>query len=704
MKYTGPLRVISNTDIDKIGPYINLGRTQIGMQKSANNESVKAHYRSVTLPDGTIVETWYSYMNHTCKVTVPDLPSKPLEIYVPGIIMMPIDDSAVWGYTNPEKDQLGNIATTRDSTRYGSSLLVQEYEPGTTTYSGSIIVRPWKQPTIDPKTATKSYKCGTIAYPIYNNEDKDKYLGNVVFPYDSKGMNGMENWQPPFLNSYTGGREIKEAEEILNPEDGYMVYEHIKETSIKSIFYKGIPVAILGEDSPTSYSYIGSYYRDFNTGNTIHDFFHYLAFQFNPVSATVFEGYFEKGNYNFTEEGKYLADPNGLVYAVTAPIIFTKTIANTYCIWESIDYGNKGIARLATIEHGNREFSIIYSHPAFTSSDKWNTVLQYTKEAYEIDSDNEGVTLLTQIPYPPIEGTSISNIWPAVEVTVPDVSPTTILSGKTYKNEPREVYVSMSNISLTVYVDEYYGFYNIDYLYTIPDGLGNTIDIPIRKYFPEDPELNGLLEHLLWIEFNPHCDVYVYAIVSMQLRGVTIGLTLNYQIDYATITLYRNGEEFYSYSKNDWTSYFGMIQLPWLGPCTLWESRKIDQQFFGYVSGRIHGQDFFVEDEGVELPVYFDAPAADFFTYWCDEVAADKPTYYKITSKSVIDPGKDPESPNVVTVVAFKDLVEGEMDNPDTEFKYFMWWNNEIQDVKTIEEMLLIDAKENPRVTNFGVI
>jgi hypothetical protein len=709
MKYVGPLRVISNVGLDQITEYINLGRTQIGLQKSSNSDHVKSHYKSTILPNGIQVETWYGYNNYSCKVTVPEVPPIPGEFYIPGIVMAPMDDVGKWGYGTPFNDPLGTACPTYDIVKFGSSLLTPKYLPGTTDYDKSLVIRPWKQRSVDPVAADDSFFVGQYAFPKFNADNR--YLGNVVFPaISTPGFEGTQFYGlfyvdiPPYWSD--GSITIDATDSSKDRNDGYYVLERFRQSSIGVVSVQGIPKVCYD-----GYAY--KYLQD-TTTDPIEESIFYCRRVASGIPSTGIDVTFYFQKYNLTEHGKYLTNPIYLSPNMEVLSSYTATdIGCYYDIYNDPDL-MKGSQYYQAIGGTTNQFYICHSKPRFGDNRRYDNAVGIIWKTYEISTDYTAITNTATIDYQTIPGDytydSLANYYQHWDIVVDDVAERIVAAGNTYKGEYRQLTMGYSDITFSHDIDDEDGFggdpgvstgsYSVTKNYTIPDGSGGTLTFSLTDEgtYGTATALSG--SHLSFIECNIHADTYVYAIVAFtaEISGGTTTLE-------GTIDFYRNGTLFYSYATSSpVTVNFSTMQLPWLGSTQYASTRKLDVCLRRYFLGDFEGD---LQDAETGT-AYFDTPFLDTFTWWMNESEyVDPPGYteyyaYTVDCRTIVDPGKDFANSNKITVLAMKEPLEGSMDTQP--IKYFLFWNNELLDGKTVEEMLLIDAKTNPRITNFGVI
>jgi hypothetical protein len=705
MKYLGPLRVISNVETSKIGPYINLARNQIGMQKSSNNESVKSNYRYVMLPDGTVVETWYNFNNHSCKVTVPGVPTKPVEVYIPGIVMAPIDDVGKWGYGSPFSDPLGTACPTYDIVKYGSSLLTPTYDPGTTDYKESIIIRPWKQPGVDPVAKDDSYTIGTYAHPMYSTAAHDKYIGNFVLPGNTKNY-GTIIGRVPFIGYSPRYASPQTISSFSDRNDGYRLLEYFKQTSIGGVvFVKGIPKVYCG---PHIYSYHDRYINDVR-----HDIITYSRISTLSVDQSTTEGYYSAGSYDITEHGKTLETFEAITNSENRVIALpTVTIPNIFCGYlDNLGYGI-GVSIIGSIQLTDRYFMIYHSYPILDDTSAWGAALSLNWKLYRYSSDLTSATLESEVEYPAIPATLITEValdgGRTIDIAIDDVSPRIIQHGHTYSGETRLMTVSYSNVGYIGTIgnlgERILGdHYNVDMEYILPDGNGGDNIISLNCSGSCDGTTTEMhhetFQSILW---DAHTDCYIYVITSTNIVRVS---TDSYRVS-GNMAFYRNGTQFHTYSMSNRVMSLVDFELPWIGQNLGSGYLKLEYMFLAWFTAYTGDEGPLFEGipESEPVTVYFSTPITDFFIWWKQEIDYEMNAYvvYSTDRRSVVDPGADLTNSNKVTFLEMKDLEEGNMAN--TPIIRFSWWNNELLDEKSIEEMLLIDEKTNPRITNFGVI
>jgi hypothetical protein len=646
------------------------------------------------LPDGTVVETWYNFNNHTCKVTVPGVPTKPVEAYIPGIVMAPMDDTGKWGYGTPFSDPLGTACPTYDIVKFGSSLLTPAYAPGTTDYDHSNIIRPWKQPTVDPVASDYSFSVGQYAHPMYNNAEHEKYIGNMVLPGGSKNY-GLLNGKIPAMGLTEYGTETRDSEYLIDRNDGYRLLERIRQASSGAAFFKGIPKAYCG---------VGTFsYYDRYVDGTRHDLITYSKTSIGVPEPNVLEGFYSAGSYDITEHGKYTTDYTGIIVATNRDVALDQvTISDIYCIYVDYYGETSGYGTIGQIQLTDRYFMVYYTYPGSTKDDIYNNAINIMWKMYRYDEDFTAVSLVSTYDYPWMNASVTMGAWdgtPDLDISVSPVTDRILLYGHTYLGEVRTLTASYSNMTYVGTAGEMMGTYNVDIAYSMPDGAGGTTLIELNCSAVDNECHHETLQHILW---DAHTDCYIYAIIYTDL--VYPGYGAFYDVS-GTITLYHNGTSFYSYTLTSTSMLLSSFELPWVGPNMMFNFRKVEEIFLGWFTG-VRGPvpDFDPAQEYSTFDIKFNTPTADKFIYWLQEsdVENQNSIIYTIDCRSIVDPGKDTASSNKVVYLSMKELEEGNMAN--TDFVRFSWWNNAIVDGKSIEEMLLIDAKTNPRITNFGVI
>jgi hypothetical protein len=264
--------------------------------------------------------------------------------------------------------------------------------------------------------------------------------------------------------------------------------------------------------------------------------------------------------------------------------------------------------------------------------------------------------------------------------------------------------------------------------YRIPNCAGGELTIQCNHTYSNnktslwmndltDPVIEGTetytTEHIRFIDFDYYSDTYVYATISLTATKIWPDTpTWTYS---GTIDLYRNTELFYSYELTNSTMNLRQSnQLPWLPECWVNTTQPGIQYIFEFLLDRelpwLDDAEWTSEDYVNTVYTrnyFFDTPTRlEEFTFNRGEMDTESSPpvrrAYRFPCRTVVNPGEDLSDADLITTICYQEMEEGNMETP--QYVYKTWWNHTGPNSETLEEMLLISDKTNPRITNFGVI